>query len=186
MYNNYMSGKTKWKVISTKILFENSDIKVVSDKVLLPDGKITHYTYTPSTNDSVIMLVLDTKNNILLQQEYSHPPREIMWQLPGGSMKDNETVIEAAHRELAEESGYGAQSYEKIGQFYTNNRNSNRIQYVVLCSDIYPRSLRPDYDEFIKSTWVSLSKVKKMIKSGDFVNINLLASLNILFQNTNN
>lgn len=176
-----MAGIKKWKIISSKTLFENEDILVRSDTVELPDGKISESTYLPSSLDSVIMVALNDQGDLLVQKEYSHPPRQIMWQLPGGSMNKDEAIIEAAKRELSEESGYGAKKCKKIGEFYVNNRRSNKTQYVVLCEDIFLKPGNKDKDEFIESFWLPLEEIHRMIADNEFVNINLLASLNIFF-----
>lgn len=170
-----------WRVISTKRILDYGRIIVDEDTVELPDGKITTYLYTPSNTDSVIMIAFNHKKELLLQQEYSHPPREILWQLPGGSMRPGETIVAAAQRELSEESGYVADHLEILGYFYANNRNSNKKQYVVLCTELRRRKLPEDEDEFIASYWIKEDKVHAMVKAKTLTNINLLAALNLWF-----
>ena len=169
-----------WEIISTKVLLDNDKLKVVEDQVKLPTGKITSYVkHAPTKVHSVIVVVINNKNQVLIQREYSHPPQKIMWQLPGGSMHKNESPKDAALRELAEESGYSAHSVTELGSFYIHNRLSNKIQYAFLCSDIFDHKLALDDDEFIENYWFSVKTVKKMISDGEFDNINLLATLNL-------
>lgn len=170
-----------WKVVSTRQILKHGRIEVAEDTVRLPNGKESKYVYTPSGVDSVIIIALNEKNDVLLQREYSHPPGEVMWQLPGGSMHKGESVLAAAERELSEESGYAPGSSTLIGYYYANNRNSNKKQYVVLCKELYKRKLMHDDDEFIDSYWMSEPVVHDMIREGKFNNINLLAALNVWF-----
>lgn len=122
------------------------------------------------------MIALNDKHEVLLQQEYSYPPDKVMWQLPGGSMRDGETIEAAANRELAEESGYHANNLSVIGSYYTHNRLSDQRQHVVQCTDLIEHKLDHDSDEFIRSSWVPLAELKAMIASGLCDNINLLAA----------
>lgn len=173
-----------WKVHSTKHLFSHERIRVNEDTVELPNGKLTTYAYLQSKTDSVVIIAINEKNELLLQREYSHPPKEVMWQLPGGSMHIKESVEEAVQRELSEESGYASRALEILGYYFTSNRNTKKKQYVVLCKDLYENKLPEDHDEFIESYWLSLSEVHTMIENKEFNNINLLASLNLLFHST--
>lgn len=145
---------------------------------------ILNIAYVPqalTSVGSVIMIAINDENQVLLQKEYSYPPNEVMWQLPGGAMEEGESISEAANRELAEESGFKANTLEEIGFFYTNNRRSNQKQHIVICRDLYPCKLPEDDDEFIETHWLPIQQVHKMIARGEFVNINLLAALNQWF-----
>ncbi len=172
----------KWKVISKNLILDHSLLKISEDKIELLNGKTTTYVrHAPSDNDSVIMIALSDDNEILIQREYSYPPDKIMYQLPGGSMKPDESIEAAANRELSEESGYGSKITEIIGYFYVQNRLSDKKQHVVLCRDLYINKQKEDYDEFIESLWMTKKQLKTMINRGKFDNINLLAALNLWF-----
>lgn len=180
-------GKAQpWKKLSSKRLLNHSDIKIDEDTVILPNGKQIRYVRRAhEENDAVIVIAINNKGKILLQKEYSYPPNEIMWQLPGGSIKKDEQIIDAANRELAEESGYRADESEIIGFFYTNNRLSNKKQHIVVSTKLVKYKLQEDEDEFIDSYWINISDLHDYIKRGEFTNINLLAALNIWFQINN-
>ena len=171
-----------WKTIGSKILLDHDKLTVLENRVLLPNDKEdTYVMIAPNREDSVIIIAINSKNELILQKEYSYPPDQIMWQLPGGSMNKGESVEQAAKRELAEESGYGAKKTIVLGYYYTQNRLSNQKQFVVLCTDIYDYKLDEDADEFIETYWLSKKKITAMIKTRDINNINTLAALNIWF-----
>ena len=172
----------KWKALSSNVILDHEKLKVIEDTVELPDGTTSTYVRLGAAeSQSVIIIAVNAKLQILVQREYSHPPNKVMWQLPGGRMNVGETPEAAARRELAEESGYSAENAEVIGSFYVNNRLSDRKQYIVHCTKLFKHKLREDNDEFIKTYWMQEEKLKAMITEGEFDNINLLAALNIWF-----
>lgn len=157
---------------------------IVEDSVMLPNEKnISYIRESPTKNHSVAIIALNTNGQLLLQKEYSYPPDEVMYQLPGGSIETDEDVLTAANRELSEESGYKSEKMRLVGSYYMNNRRSDRKQFVVLCKDLVPNKETEDAEEFIESEWIEIGNIKQLIRDGNMKNVNLLAALS-LFDNT--
>jgi len=177
----------KWKIISRKKILENQHLNLVEDLVELPDGtRVPYLRESPATRHSVTIIALNTKNQILLQKEYSYPPNEIMWQLPGGTVDNGEDVLYAANRELSEESGVIARKIRMLGYYYTNNRRSDQKQYVLLGTDLLMHKNSRDPEEFIDNAWVTITELKEKICKGEIHNINLLAAINMWLIETKN
>lgn len=173
----------RWKTLSSETILSHSSLNIIEDMVVLPNGRATNYLKTaPAQCHAVAVIAVNEKGEILLQQQYNYPSDAILWELPGGSMRVGEAISQAAKRELAEETGYSARKTEIIGWFYTNNRLSDKKQYVVFCEELYEKSLPPDEDEFIVPRWFTEKEIKRMIGRGEFHNINLLAGLTMWFQ----
>jgi ADP-ribose pyrophosphatase len=170
----------KWTTKQRKVIFEHPRMTLVEDIVNLPDGTTMPYVrIAPSSTDSVGIIAINEKAELLIQQEYSYPPDEIMWQLPGGGMEPREDIVTAANRELSEESGYSAKHCKVIGAFHTSNRLTNQKQYVVVCTDLKDQNAQADQGEFIENHWLSKAEIDRMITAGEVTNINLLAALNL-------
>ena len=170
----------KWKFIERKILLDYPRMKIVEDYVKLPNGKqISYILEAPTDKVSVAIIAINDKNEILLQKEYSYPPNEVLFQLPGGAVKESEEIVAAANRELSEESGYIGKKSQVIGYYYLNNRRSDRKQYVILCNDLIKKKQPQDDEEIIESIWVSLDKVDQLIKENKTTNASLLAALRL-------
>lgn len=174
----------KWEFISRTPVFNHARLSLVEDRVRLPNGKEIHYILeAPSPCGSVAVIALNSQGQILLQREYSYPTGEILYQLPGGAIEEGEDILNAAARELSEESGYTPQKMDMLGSYYLNNRRSDRRQFVVLCEDLSPVEAPSDPEEFIENIWVDFSEVRVMIRAGRIENITLLAALK-LFENS--
>lgn len=170
-----------WRHIRRKQLLKHSRITIVEDTVELPSGeRVSYIREAPVSSHSVAVIALNTQGEILVQREYSYPPNQAMYQLPGGIMYPSEDIIAAANRELSEESGYIGRSCTIIGSFYVNNRRSDRKQFVVLCKDLMHHKRKGDKEEYIESSWMSLHNLRELIRSGDVCNIGLLAALQLL------
>lgn len=173
----------KWKTISSTKLLTHPRLVVQEDVVEQYDGQQTKYLrFAPSDIFSVTVIASNDQGQLLVQKEYSYPPDQIMWQLPGGSSEIGEDIVEAGLRELAEESGYSARQATVIGKYYVQNRLTDLVQHIVFCTDLVEKKLPPDADEFIETHWIDVETIKNMIKSGQIENINMLAALNIWFQ----
>lgn len=169
----------KWKKLATTTLLEHPRLKVSEDDVLLPDGHEAKYIYYDIPDAAMVVCIQDDK--ILLQTEYSYPPRQYMYQLPGGAIDSGEDPIPAALRELEEESGYrkGDDSrVEYLGYYFINNRRSAAKLHVILVTDpVETGTVEWDSEEYIESEWVALTTLREMIGNGKIVNSTILTGL---------
>jgi ADP-ribose pyrophosphatase len=173
---------TPWKTLRSTEILEHPRMHLVEDTVELPDGKtISYLRHAPAKTNSVAVIAVNDKQEMLIQREYNYPPNQIMWQLPGGGMEQGEAVLTAANRELSEESGVIGECCRQIGFYYTDNRRSDAKQFVVICQGIRPKAGQRDDEEFIETYWIPITKLRAMIAAGQFTNMNLLAALNIFF-----
>jgi ADP-ribose pyrophosphatase len=166
-----------WRNLNSKVIFQHPRITLAEDQVQLPEGQITNYLKFINQGNAVTIICLkDSK--VLIQQEYSYPPNEILYQFPGGKIEEKETPIQAAKRELSEESNYTITKLENLGWYYLNNRRSDSKMYVVLATAVIKAKHEStgDPEENIQSEWISISKLNQMILKGLIVNFSLLAA----------
>ena len=63
---------------------------------------------------SAVMMAVDNKKRILLVRQYRLPADRYLWELPAGRLDPGEKPLQAARRELAEETGYQARNWKKL------------------------------------------------------------------------
>lgn len=165
----------KWKKISTKQLLDHPRHKVFEDVVQLPNGEKSTYLYFGNTPGAVLIIAINKQNKILIQEEYSYPINEWLAQFPGGGVKENETIEEAATREFAEEAGLGGELC-KIGWFYTDNRRKKEMMHVFVAKKLYRASGVKDAEEEFRDAWYTKKRVNELIKAGNIVNYTALAA----------
>lgn len=167
-----------WKKLATSTLLSHPRLTVKEDDVELPNGHKTKYIYFDKSYGAVtIIAVRDDK--VLLQQEYSYPPNEVMYQFPGGGLKEDETPEIGGQRELQEESGYqGSPHY--LGCYYPDNRRSKAKMHVVFMDNVVGCAKEGgDIEETIISQWVSFPTLYSMIEKGKIVNYSILAGMSL-------
>lgn len=125
-----------WKLLERKKVFSSSFLNVYEDRVELPNGKILD-DYTVVEKPSIVLVVAtDTNNNIIILREYKHGAGEVLYTLPAGHKEKNESPINTAKRELAEEAGYTGGTFEDIGTLYDYPSKDIHKVYVVRARNI--------------------------------------------------
>lgn len=113
---NEAPSKTK---VSSKIVYQNPWITVREDQTRDLAGNLGVYSYMES-RDSCMIVAVDDKERIYLVRGFRYPSQSFGWELPGGG-GDGEDLLTASQRELEEETGIIAQSWNKLGEAYVCN-----------------------------------------------------------------
>ena len=107
-----------WKQISSQIVLDIPPwMKVHEDTIRLPSGRVIDDYYRIETPDYVIMAVCDAEGRFLLERQYKHGVGSIILTSPSGGIDDGESPLEAAERELLEETGIKAGCWSSAGKF---------------------------------------------------------------------
>lgn len=164
-----MDESNPWKKKSSTVKYSNSWIKVIEDKVITPTGGDGIYAFV-STRDSVIIIALNEKQEVCLVRGFNYPGQSWSWHLPGGG-GDEEDHVEASKRELEEETGIKAKSWEKLGVVKVCNGVMDENMAICLARDLSFDGEKEVSDEKINDLkFVSLSEFDSMIdssKTGD-------------------
>ena len=107
------------KLISSKQLIE-TEIFTASDDLAVDPGGFRIRRLIIHHRGSAVMMPIDTRGRILLVRQYRLPARRYLWELPAGRMDPGETPLQAARRELAEETGLRARKWKKLISFYAS------------------------------------------------------------------
>ena len=115
---------------------------------------------------SAVMMAMDDKKRILLVRQYRLPADEYMWELPAGKVDDGEKPLQAAKRELAEETGYKARKWTKLVSFFASPGYVQERMTIFLATDLTAGEATPMDDEQIETRWFKRKEVAEMIREG--------------------
>ena len=137
-----------WKVLSTKSIFDGTYIKVKSEQVELPDGRVMDQYFVVDFVDWVNVVAITEAGQMIMVYQSRHAVREHFLELPGGTTSSDgiEDPKLAGLRELQEETGYSSDDVEYIGHHYPNPAlQSNRMHIYLAknCIKVSDQNLDP-------------------------------------------
>jgi ADP-ribose pyrophosphatase len=155
-----------WTQLSTRRVYENPWIRVDEDIVRVPNGHETIYGIVRMT-DAVGVLPFVDDTHVLLVQQYRYVAGDAKWEMPTGGRHADETVEEAAQRELAEEAGYHAGSLEHVSTFHTSKSVVDEAAYLFVARNLSPAFAAADETELIRRQVWLFSDVVDMVVRGE-------------------
>lgn len=153
------------KTISSKELLKTPIFWVTQDVALDPDGFEIKRAIVQHGGSAVVMPV-DDKNRVLLVRQYRLPARRYLWELPAGRVDPGETVLQAARRELVEETGYRARKMQKLVEFWASPGFLAEKMTIYLATELAEGKQTPMEDERIEVRWFTIAEMKAMIAAG--------------------
>lgn len=115
---------------------------------------------------SAVMMPVDDKGRMLLVRQYRLPARAYLWELPAGRVDAGETVLQAARRELKEETGYAARKWTKLVSFYNSPGFVAEKMTIYVARELKAGEATPMEDERIQTRFFSMKEVGEMIRKG--------------------
>ena len=154
----------KPKRVSRIVIYENPWVNLYVDKVQFPDGRIIEkHHLLDFEKEAVAVLVENAQRQILLVHVYRYTTDTIEWEIPAGVVEDGESVLEAAEREVWEESEYETTNHELIYTYYPMNGISNQVFHIVR-SQATRKMGDFDRNEVKEFKWVSRQEIQEMVK----------------------
>ncbi|MEM9296786.1 MAG: NUDIX hydrolase [Bacteroidota bacterium] len=141
-------------------------VQVVEKEVIFDeDGKKEVY-HGITQNDYVAVLAIDSDGLIPIVKQYRPIVESYTWEFPAGTIDGDETPLQAAKRELEEESGYTGGSWEVLGQNWPDTGRLDLKAYNFFARDVVLLDM-PQNSE-LETRSVKPLELKNMINEGEF------------------
>lgn len=171
--------KSVARVVSSKVVYRGPVFWISTDQVQEPGGikvrrDLVHHS------GSIVVLAVDNSRStprVLLERQYRHAAGDYLWELPAGRIDPGEDELQAAKRELIEETGYRATGWRRILKFYASPGFVAETMAVYLATGLQRGIAEPEEDEVIVKRMVPLSSAVKMVLKGTIRDAKTISSV---------
>ncbi len=167
-------------------IYNGKIVKLNRNLVKLPNGNLAFREVVDHRPGICILPIIN--DEILFVKQFRAGTNQISIELPAGIVDENEEMIDAAMRELAEETGYSSTNITYLGNYYASPGFTNELVHLYLAEDLFPKQLNPDEDEFIELIHLPLAEVLSLIETNQITDMKtvLLISLYLNLKNIPN
>lgn len=134
--DNTINQDRKWKILSSEYLIRRPWLTARRDVAQLPDGRINNEYYVLEYPDWVNIIAITEEDEVVLERQYRHGLGNTCYELPCGVIEEGETPLEAAKRELLEETGYAGGEWKEWMVLSPNPATSNNLAHSFLATGV--------------------------------------------------
>lgn len=155
------------KQLEREEIYDGAVLHVVKDKILLPDGNTSYREFCLHKGAVAVIPITENNEAIMVRQfRYAHH-REFL-EIPAGKLDYiGEIPLEAAKRELREETGASASKYTYLGVLDTTPALIDEKIHMYMAEGLTYGECDPDDDEFLSVHRIPLKDLLNMVMSGE-------------------
>lgn len=152
------------KTLESQRIYEGAIINLRRDKVTVQNG--TSYREIVEHNGGAVLAALTAEGKLVMVRQFRKPAERVMLEVPAGKIDEGETPMQAAVRELKEETGYTAGNVKHLLSFYPSVGYSQEQLHLYLCTDLTAGETCFDENEAIDIEEMEVELLFNMVQSG--------------------
>lgn len=158
-----------WKTLSSKYLSKHIYFTAREDRCEMPNGQIVDPYFVVELPVSVCAMAITENNEVILLQQYRHPLKETILEIPGGFVDKGESSEKAMVRELLEETGYAFSTISFVARVAANpGVLDNYTDLYLATGGKKVAAQHLDASEEIEIKLFSVDAVREMLKKNEF------------------
>ena len=168
----------EWKVLESEYLVRRPWLTARRDRLELPDGRIIPEYYVREYPNWVNVIAITKDGQFVMERQYRHAARKISLELPCGVMEEGETPLEAAQRELLEETGFGGGQWKKLMELSPNPSAMSNTTHCFLAIGVEKIAEQHlDETEELSVLFMTKEEVKRMLNENQICQALMVAPL---------
>lgn len=174
-----------WKLLSEDTVFASGFFKLKTQQYELPDGRIMPRYYTIEFEDWVNVVAVTRQSEIVLVRQYRPPGKTSFLEIPGGGVdkRTDQSALQAAQRELEEETGFVSSNWQLLGTHFPNPALQTNRMHTFLALDC-EKTGKLDFDPYedLETELVPVSQLNSLLTSGKINHSIVMAALLLSFK----
>lgn len=156
-----------WQIISEEEKYSNAWIQVSHFDVITPTGTKGVYGRVHFKNHAIGIVPLDEEMNTYLVGQYRFPLNQYSWEIPEGGCPLAEEKLEAAQRELLEETGLKARHWQHILNVHLSNSVSDEAGSIYVATGLSQHQAIPEETEELVIKKLPFEEALAMVNRGE-------------------
>ena len=155
-----------WVRRSRRVAYDNAWMTVWHDDVTRPDGQPGIYGVVHFRNLAVGVVALDAEDHVVLVGQYRYTLDAWSWEIPEGGVPPDEDPLDGARRELREETGMAAATWQELARVHLSNSVSDEAGILYLATGLTEGVASPEGTEAIELARVPFTEALAMTLDG--------------------
>lgn len=151
------------KLLDSKVVFRSNKFDVELSRFELSDGAVSERSIVRHAG-AVVVLPFSGKNEIILIKQYRYSLQKEFLELPAGTLEKGEDPLEAAKRELLEETGYAAAKWTGLGSAYPSVGISDELMHFYAACDLSFKGAHPEAGELIDLLRLTVAEARDAVR----------------------
>lgn len=154
------------KTLSSKEIYSGKIIKVKVDEVAMPDNRTAKREIVMHPGGVGVVAVTDD-DCIVMVKQYRKAIDKAIYEIPAGKLDAGEEHRMCGIRELEEETGLKAESFEYLGFMYPSPGFTDEVTHLYLATGLYRGEANPDEDEYLDIEKIPIGMVVESIMNNE-------------------
>lgn len=159
-----------WEILDSKLLISERWLQLREDRVRLGNGHEIERFHVIHGPDWASVLCVTQASEVVLVRQYRHGVSKPSLELPAGVIEPHETPLEAARRELAEETGYESDDWVRIQSVSTEPARHTTQAHFFCARNARPtQQPAPEVTEELEQVKVPLAELARLATDGSIL-----------------
>ncbi len=170
-----------WEVVARREVADRRPwLRLWAEDVRLPDGRLVEGFSTLEMPDYAVVVALTPDGQAVISRNYKHGPRRVCINLPAGYLNPGEAPLDAAKRELLEETGYAADEWLALSTTVENGNRGSGNAHLFLARGAR-QVMQPDADDLeeLQIDVMPLATLAAAVRSGEVAVLSCAAAIGL-------
>jgi len=155
-----------WRTLSSREVYRNAWLALREDRVIRPDGAEGIYSVV-EMRPSIGVLALNSHDQVAMVSQWRYAHNKVSLEIPTGGSNVNEETLEAAKRELAEETGLIAKNWTFLGTIDNSNGATTDVAHMFCARDLSSGPFTQQADEQTELCWIGFEDAVRSVMTGE-------------------